>query len=303
MTERSKVSEFELMAYADGLYDHNEAQRRRVEAHLRAAPEDAERVATWRAQNAAIRDGLRNLADEPLPARATALLDSPDVGQTAVRRTQRLAGRIAASFLFLLAGAGAGWLWSEESGQARPEIARFASFAAAQADQGAPTAGTTPLMSAVPPGLESNRRVAIVLEAPDLTAQGFRLVGSGSLETGGERVLRMTYRGEGGQRLDLLFRSRWNPDAADWTLATAGQRRAGAWRAVAVDVAVATDLSTVEAEALVAAIERSMAGSASLGPAAPGPRQATQPQSADIGTGGAITDTTAPLTTEPATVN
>ncbi len=303
MTKSPKVSELELMAYADGLYDARQTRRRRVEAHLRDHPDDAERVAVWQAQNRALRGGLAGLAEEPLPAGAAALLDDRRSARAKWQERRQMAGRIAASLLFVLVGIGAGWLWSEAGEQARPEIARFATLAAAQAGQGQSNSAE-PLVAATAPGLEGARRgVAIALEAPDLTSHGFTLVSSGSLDTGGERMLRMSYQRNDGQRLDVLFRSRWDPDATDWTFASAGQHQAGAWPAVALDVAVATDLPTVEARAVLAAVERAMAASAALRPAGPGPHQATQPQSAGIGNGASITDTTAPLTAEPASVN
>src|SRR5258708_10697016 len=79
----SPVTEDELHAYVD---DEIAADRRgAVEAWLASHPEDAARVAQWRAQADAIRARYGMLAPEPVPARVHLRKLTP-------RRRSRLAG-------------------------------------------------------------------------------------------------------------------------------------------------------------------------------------------------------------------
>ncbi len=61
----NKVGELDLHAWADGRLA--EGQRAKVEAWLAAHPEDAERVAAYRALNAQLRAHFEAVLDEPLP--------------------------------------------------------------------------------------------------------------------------------------------------------------------------------------------------------------------------------------------
>jgi len=60
------VTEFELHAWLDGQLDPQ--RRRQVTLHLDAHPDDARRVAAWRAQQEGIRASAAVIDEEPLPA-------------------------------------------------------------------------------------------------------------------------------------------------------------------------------------------------------------------------------------------
>ncbi len=68
MTERdSPVTADELHAYVDGMLPAD--RKRAVEAWLASHPEDAARVAEWRALAEVVRDRYGSVAEEPVPAR------------------------------------------------------------------------------------------------------------------------------------------------------------------------------------------------------------------------------------------
>src|SRR5215831_1934211 len=97
----SPVTENELHAYVD---DEIAADRRgAVEAWLASHPEDAARVAQWRAQADAIRAHYGNLASEPVPARFD--LDKLDRGA----RSWRAIAAAAVIVAFLVGGV-VGWM-------------------------------------------------------------------------------------------------------------------------------------------------------------------------------------------------
>jgi anti-sigma factor RsiW len=68
MTERdSPVTADELHAYVDGMLPAD--RKSAVEAWLALHPEDAARVAEWRALAEVVRDRYGSVAEEPVPAR------------------------------------------------------------------------------------------------------------------------------------------------------------------------------------------------------------------------------------------
>jgi anti-sigma factor RsiW len=102
MSDRdSPVTQDELHAYIDGEVAAD--RRDAVEAWLAAHPEDAARVAAWRAQADAIRARYGPIATEPVPAR----FDLDKLARSG--RSWRAAAAVAAAIAFLI-GAGAGWV-------------------------------------------------------------------------------------------------------------------------------------------------------------------------------------------------
>src|SRR5436305_14750246 len=94
------VSEEELHAYVDGQIAGGECAT--VEKWLESHPEDAARVAAWRAQADAIRVRYGAVASEPVPPRFDV-----DRLTRANRKWSRLAA--AAAVLALVVGGTAGW--------------------------------------------------------------------------------------------------------------------------------------------------------------------------------------------------
>ncbi|MBV8927114.1 MAG: anti-sigma factor [Bradyrhizobium sp.] len=95
------VTEDELHAYVD---NELPAERRGdVEAWLAAHPDDAERVASWRAMAQALHARYDGVANEPVPKRL-------ELERLAQPPRKWLYGTIAASLLAFVAGGGAGWI-------------------------------------------------------------------------------------------------------------------------------------------------------------------------------------------------
>src|SRR5215213_5383717 len=94
------VSEEELHAYVDGQIAGGECAV--VERWLESHPEDAARVAAWRAQADAIRARYGAVADEPVPAR----FDLDRLARAGRKRWRLAAAAVLAAFVI---GGGAGW--------------------------------------------------------------------------------------------------------------------------------------------------------------------------------------------------
>src|SRR5215510_13632261 len=96
----SPVTADELHAFVDGMLPAD--RKRAVEAWLASHPEDAARVAEWRALAEVVRDRYGSVAEEPVPARFDiAKLARPQVPWRAIA---------AATFLAALIGGAAGWV-------------------------------------------------------------------------------------------------------------------------------------------------------------------------------------------------
>lgn len=116
MTDQNiPVTEDELHAYVD---NELPAERRdAVEAWLASHPDDAARVASWRAMGDALHAKYGKVSDEPVPSRLS--LD-------ALARPPRrwMMGAIAATLLAFAAGGGVGWVAHGANG--KPSV--FANF-------------------------------------------------------------------------------------------------------------------------------------------------------------------------------
>jgi len=101
MVDNTSVREDELHVYVDGELPAD--RRDAVEAWLASHPEDAARVAAWRAQAEAIRARYGSVVNEPIPDRLT---------MTRIMRGQRSWGKVAAAAAiaaFVIGGA-SGWM-------------------------------------------------------------------------------------------------------------------------------------------------------------------------------------------------
>jgi anti-sigma factor RsiW len=96
-----RVTEEELHAYVDGELAAD--RRGTVEAWLASHPEDAARVAQWRAQAEAIRARFGAFASEPVPTRF-------DLDRLARRARSWRAAAAAAVIVAFVAGAVVGWM-------------------------------------------------------------------------------------------------------------------------------------------------------------------------------------------------
>ncbi|MGZ5837555.1 MAG: anti-sigma factor family protein [Xanthobacteraceae bacterium] len=184
MIDRSMpVTEDELHAFVDG--ELSADRRDGVDAWLATHPDDAARVATWRAQADAIRARYDSVAAEPVPARLA--LDRI----TARQRTWRSAVAIAATIAFLIGGIGGGivgWISRASIVGAPPDTthAADAGFTAYTADAieayklyvvevrhpvEVPAADAEHLVQWL------SKRVGYQLRAPNLDSVGLKLVG------------------------------------------------------------------------------------------------------------------------------
>ncbi len=197
---RLPPTEDQLHAYADGQLAA--AERQQIEAWLAEHPAEAGQVAEWRQQNAALR-----AAFDPVLAEAV-----PDRLLRAARRTPgwSLPMRVAAGIAWLGVGVAIGYLFRGtalpgESG--RVALARSAAVAH--------VVYTPEVRHPVEVGADQeahlvqwlSKRLGTPLHVPDLSAQGYALVGGRLLPGDAGPVAQFMYEDHAGHRLTLYVRS------------------------------------------------------------------------------------------------
>lgn len=225
------VTDAELQAYVDGHLPS--AREPAVRAWLVAQPEEARRIAAYRAQADALRQALDSITDEPVPARLDLRLQGRRPPRWAALRPAAAAACAAA---LLLAGGAGGWALR---GQALPPqtgtaaLAREAvsSYAVYASDMARPVE----LAAAQRGALDSwfSQRLARPIRAPDLAAAGLKLIGGRLVATQHGAAALYLYQDGTGRRLAVYLRpmeveqnDRMQPrregPIAGWTWADAG---------------------------------------------------------------------------------
>ena len=198
----SQVTRDMLIAYADGQLD--EAGRQAVEAHLAANPDAAAEIALFQRQTDAIKTLFGPTGAEAVPVRLKPRRIAAEIGQ---RRSRSWAWAAAAIVLVGL-GLGAGWF-------ARPLLETQSASATLIADAinahtvyVAENRHAVEVASADSEHLSTwlSNRLDTTLGMPDLTAEGFALVGGrllpGEPDIGG-RAAQLMYENAAKQRITI----------------------------------------------------------------------------------------------------
>ncbi|HVI99301.1 MAG TPA: anti-sigma factor [Sphingomonas sp.] len=207
------VTEAEIQAHVDGRLPSGRAAA--VEAWLAKYPDEASRVASYRAQRDALRAALDPVLDEPLPlALDLRLREGAPTGRPGFGRSA-LAASIAG---LLLAGGGAGWTLRGLDAQATTGTAALAREAAASYaiyadDRTRPVEIGADQRRTLDAWL--SRRLSRPIAAPDLDAAGLRLIGGRLLPTEHGPAALYLYQNAAGERTALYLRIMKSDDATD----------------------------------------------------------------------------------------
>lgn len=162
----------DLQAYLDG--ELEAARRDDVESHLSKHPEDAARIESYRAQDAALRDALMGITEEPVPDRLiAALTDAPP------RSPMPWWANIAAALLLLAIGGAIGWGVGNLPGPPAAQVAFLDSAVAAHRTFAVEERHPVEVSAAEMDVLRSwlSERLGTNLMPPDLGRAGLTLVG------------------------------------------------------------------------------------------------------------------------------
>lgn len=206
MTEERPIGEDDLQSYVDGRLAPS--RRAALEAWLEENPASAAQVAAYEEQRRVLRDRLAFKAREPVPARLK-VASLMAARRAPARFPVSLAAAAACLAIGLAAGGiGVAWLagggppWTQRENVAGDAIAAHRTYVGERlhpvevaADQEAHLVQWL------------SRRVGRPLQAPDLTRQGFQLMGGRLLPSGADPAALFMYQNGPGQRLTLYARS------------------------------------------------------------------------------------------------
>ncbi|PZW45108.1 anti-sigma factor RsiW [Humitalea rosea] len=212
MGEAMPIGEDDLQAWIDGRLAPSRMQE--VEAWMAANPEAAGRYRAMAAELASLRDALRSRHDAPVPARLR--IANLQAGRRRARSRQWR--QVAAVCAWLALGSGFGWvghgLWpmplpgaAPVSGPTRPMVAEaIAAHHVFAADLGRPVEVASRQEDQLLRWLSN--RLARPVSAPDLTGQGYRLMGGRLLPgAGGTPAAQLMYQDDAGARLTVYLRA------------------------------------------------------------------------------------------------
>lgn len=203
MNYRTPLTEADLHAYVDG--DLSPSRQKEVEAYLDAHPEAAAEVEDYRRMNAALHQLYDPVLDEPLPA------------QLAVRPARARLWRAAAAVAWMSLGGLIGWSLQPDmlvrlAGEpghrdhALPDLVQPAAFAhvvytpEVRHPVEVPATDEQHLVDWLSNRLHSDIR------APDLSGQGYRLVGGRLLPSTDRMAAQFMYERADGLRVTLYVR-------------------------------------------------------------------------------------------------
>lgn len=234
------VTEDELHAYVD---NELPAERRAaVEAWIATHPDEAARVASWRAMSEALHAKYDSVADEPVPARL-----SVDNLARAPRRW--MLGAIAASLVMFAAGGGAGWM--ARGASATPSVFANLTGDALEAHKlyvvevRHPVEVTGNERAHLQQWL--TKRCGWEVRAPELDATGLKLVGGRLLPGPAGPASFLMYETTTGERF-TVYASRADTEATQMRYASSGNSGALFWadRGVGFVVSGTTDRTRLE---------------------------------------------------------
>lgn len=251
---RFKGSEL-LHAYVDGQLSPEEKSR--VEQWLETHPEDARLVAEWQKQNLGLNDLFAAKINEPIPEHiAPSSLHHQTPPEN--RASLSLLSQIAASFLILSIGIAGGWFGRDHlntiTADSTITVATQQNF-------------TQPAMEAHwvytpevrhPVEVEKNEqdhlakwlsyRLEAPLTIPNLSAQGFDLMGGRLLPSGTGPAAQFMYESKEGSRITLYLSKSLNDEQTEtaFQFSQTGSTRAFYWYNGALGYAVIGDIERNE---------------------------------------------------------
>lgn len=194
-----RMEDWALHAYADG--ELSPEQRAEVEALMARDPEAARRLADWARQRDLLKTAFDGVLDEPVPPQLAAVLRR---APPRARLTPLFA--MAAAVLLLLCGGLAGWfLKGEAAPSVVADLGREA--IAAHSVYAVEVRHPVEVAAADKDHLQAwlSKRVGTAFNVPDLSEQGYQLLGGRLLSGDQGPAAMLMYEDPKGQRLSVVL--------------------------------------------------------------------------------------------------
>jgi anti-sigma factor RsiW len=206
-TGERPIGEDDLQGLIDGRL--RPERREAVEAYLGAHPNEAAKAALDSEMRTALRARLAFKAEQPIPSRLRIHSIRAERRRTMMRRF----GGVAAASAWLLFGAGAGWFGNDllrarglhQASRSGTTADAFAAYRTFVVETAHPVEVRADQEAHLVQWL--SRRLGKPVSAPDLRAQGFRLIGGRLLPAGAGPAAMFMYDDDRGTRLTLYSRS------------------------------------------------------------------------------------------------
>ncbi|PKR89010.1 anti-sigma factor [Pleomorphomonas diazotrophica] len=229
MNQRTTITEADLNAYVDG--ELTPERRAVVEAHLADHPVDRERVAAWREQTATLRSLYGHVAEETPPARLTPWR----LAAERRRNLSRFAMATAAAMVLVVSGAVGGWVGRGLILPAQSEMTLVSEAEAAHTlyvpEVLHPVEVTGEEGSHLTKWL--SKRLDRTLIIPDLSSEGFSLVGGRLLPAARSAAALLMYENRDGARVTLYVVPKDGGETA-MRFSSVGDLTAVSWQAEAL---------------------------------------------------------------------
>jgi anti-sigma factor RsiW len=211
MTGGMPIGDDDLHGYVDKRLEPERMAA--VETYIATHPDAAAQVLQYQEQRQALRSALQHKYDEPVPVR----LRIAGIQAERQRRWRRSLGRIAASGLWLLIGAAGGWIANEELAAGRTAQVTAAAPSLvneiAQEALAAHRIYTAEVRHPVEVDVTQekhlvewlSKRLARPLRVPDLSAQGYQLMGGRLLPASAGPAAQLMYEDGTGRRLTVYL--------------------------------------------------------------------------------------------------
>jgi anti-sigma factor RsiW len=250
MSEAQRNGEdWTLHAYVDG--EAPAELRAEIEMRLARDPEAAKLVETWRAQKQSIREAFDPILDDPLPDQLANIRKRPQA-----MLAWPLAV-IAASLVLVLMGGIAGWFAAERAGSLEARSLAGEALAAHKVYT-AEVRHPVEVFANESEHLATwlSKRLGHALKLPDLTAEGYTLLGGRLLAVEGRPAAQLMYEDQSKRRITLFLVSNPGNTETAIRIEESGPLSACYWLDGAFGFAVAGELDRERLMALAHAVYR-----------------------------------------------
>jgi anti-sigma factor RsiW len=238
-----EVDEALLHGYVDGRL--TDAERAAVESYLAQHPDKAAQMANWQRQNEALQALFAPAAGEPVPAR----LDPHLIARTAANSNFRWPQLAAAAVVVMALGASIGWFGREMAfpGEPPSEIL-IDSAVTAHALFVNEKRHAVEVAASEKEHLLSwlSNRIARPLDSPDLTSEGFTLVGGRLLPesaySGAGPAAQLMYENAAAERITVYITAALPDRATAYEFTTRDRLGAFYWSNASITCTVVGDL-------------------------------------------------------------
>ena len=238
MTSR-QIDEWALHAYVDN--ELSATQRAEVEALLRREPELAEKVQAWRQQRQALKGAFDGVLAEPVPSAIRSSLGRPGIA------SHPLLAMVAAVLLLLLGGS-AGWMMRTATFPSTPVASADglgARALAAHAVFAVEVRHPVEVRAEEKDHLEAwlSKRVGNPVRPPDLSAEGYALLGGRLLASSDRPLALLMYENAQGQRISIVVATSDTDATTALALEERGKLIACTWQDGKLAIAITGELA------------------------------------------------------------